>query len=118
MQIQDIESTLVSFVCIQILMPKISQKEQQQENLKATKRLYTVKGDRLEGREAKPGFTDADELDFEEDFADDEETPIIEGDEEELKAVTVCPLSVLLSVFFWFILLKRNVHTVFRGGHC
>ncbi|KAF3166917.1 hypothetical protein TWF788_011509 [Orbilia oligospora] len=62
--------------------------KEEQENLRATKRLYTVKGDRLEGREAKPGFTDADELDFEEDFADDEAPPIIEGDEEELKAAT------------------------------
>lgn len=62
--------------------------KEEQENLRATKRLYTVKGDRLEGREAKPGFTDADELDFEEDFADDEAPPIIEGDEEELKVAT------------------------------
>ncbi|KAK6532228.1 hypothetical protein TWF281_006422 [Arthrobotrys megalospora] len=62
--------------------------KEEQENLRATKRLYTVKGDRLEGREAKPGFADADELDFEEDFADDEAPPIIEGDEEELKAAT------------------------------
>ncbi|KAF3939713.1 hypothetical protein ABW19_dt0207249 [Dactylella cylindrospora] len=67
---------------------KEARKREEQENLRASKRLYTVKGDRLEGREAKPGFTDADELDFEEDFADDEETPIIEGDDEELKVVT------------------------------
>ncbi|KAF3908714.1 hypothetical protein ABW20_dc0101025 [Dactylellina cionopaga] len=62
--------------------------KEERENMRATKRLYTVKGDRLEGREAKPGFTDADELDFEEDFADDEAPPIIEGDEEELKVAT------------------------------
>ncbi|KAK6543279.1 hypothetical protein TWF694_000037 [Orbilia ellipsospora] len=62
--------------------------KEERENMRATKRLYTVKGDRLEGREAKPGFTDADELDFEEDFADDEAPPIIEGDEEELKNAT------------------------------
>ncbi|EPS36517.1 hypothetical protein H072_9955 [Dactylellina haptotyla CBS 200.50] len=62
--------------------------KEERENMRATKRLYTVKGDRLEGRDAKPGFTDADELDFEEDFADDEAPPIIEGDEEELKNAT------------------------------
>ncbi|KAJ6262832.1 Transcription initiation factor [Drechslerella dactyloides] len=67
---------------------KEAKMKEERENMRATKRLYTVKGDRLEGREAKPGFTDADELDFEEDFADDEAPPIIEGDEEELKSAT------------------------------
>ena len=77
---------------------KTAKAKEEQDNMKAQKRLFTVKGDRLEGREGKAGFTDADELDFEEDFADDEEAPIIDGDEEELKDATVRCLHMSTSV--------------------
>jgi len=77
------------FMDITKMDEKAAKADEEKQNLKASKRLFTVKGDRLEGREGKAGFTDADELDFEEDFADDEEAPIMDGDEEENKDVAV-----------------------------
>lgn len=49
--------------------------------------MFLVKGERL--RMPKKEVADADELDFEDDFQDDEEAPIMDGDEEENKATEV-----------------------------
>lgn len=53
--------------------------------------MFLVKGERL--KQPKKEVADADELDFEDDFQDDEEAPIMDGDEEENKATEV-PASV------------------------
>lgn len=51
-------------------------------------RMFLVKGERLKNA-PKREFADADELDFDEIFQDDEEAPIMEGDEEENKEAEV-----------------------------
>lgn len=69
------------------LMNRTEEKERErrtlEENARATKKLFTRKGDRLPKAE-----TDADDLDFDDDqFADDEEAPIMEGEEHENKEI-------------------------------
>lgn len=71
------------------LMNRAEEKERErrllEENARASKKLFTRKGDRLPKAE-----TEADDLDFEDDqFADDEEAPIMEGEEQENKEIEV-----------------------------
>jgi transcription initiation factor TFIIF subunit alpha len=54
---------------------------------RAQRGMFLVKGERL--KQPKKEVADADELDFEDDFQDDEEAPIMDGDEEENKATEV-----------------------------
>lgn len=80
------------------LMNRTEEKERErrtlEENARATKKLFTRKGDRLPKAE-----TDADDLDFDDDqFADDEEAPIMEGEEHENKEIEV--ISVMRSLLY------------------
>jgi transcription initiation factor TFIIF subunit alpha len=67
---------------------KEQEKEDRETNLKALQRFQTRKGGRMDNIGRKAETAEADELDFEDDrFADDEETPIIEGNEEENREI-------------------------------
>jgi transcription initiation factor TFIIF subunit alpha len=75
-------------------MTKAEEKEQEQAereiNARALSRLATRKGDRLENILPKSETADADDLDFEDDrFQDDEEAPVMEGEEQENKEIEV-----------------------------
>ncbi|TGZ85517.1 hypothetical protein EX30DRAFT_392861 [Ascodesmis nigricans] len=62
-------------------------KLEREANLANMSKLKSVRGDRL-AHLAKSETADADELDFEDDqFADDEEAPMVEGDEQENKEI-------------------------------
>lgn len=68
------------------------QKKMREEmvNSRASGKMRTRKGDRLEGLLSKSETAEADDLDFEEDrFADDEEAPLIDGPEEENREIEV-----------------------------
>jgi transcription initiation factor TFIIF subunit alpha len=67
---------------------KKQEMEEQERNLNALRRFHTRKGGRVDNVPRKSETADADDLDFEDDrFADDEETPIMEGDEEENREI-------------------------------
>ncbi|KAF8427790.1 hypothetical protein EV426DRAFT_682948 [Tirmania nivea] len=65
---------------------KAQKAKEEAENRAAMKSMYLVKGDRLANR-PKEEVADADELDFEDNFQDDEEAPIMEGEEEENRQI-------------------------------
>ena len=74
-------------------LTKQEEKEQakleREQNMKNMSKLKGIRGDRL-GHLAKSETAEADELDFEDDrFADDEEAPMVEGDEQENKEIEV-----------------------------
>lgn len=80
---------------------KQDEKEQQQQerahNMQYMSKLKTRRGDRLEGIIPKTETADADDLDFDDDrFADDEEAPVMEGEEQENKEIEVCFLMSVL----------------------
>lgn len=65
---------------------KAQKAKEDAENRAAMKSMFLVKGDRLANR-PKEEVADADELDFEDNFQDDEEAPIMEGEEEENRQI-------------------------------
>ena len=65
---------------------KAQKAKEDAENRAAQKSMFLVKGDRLANR-LKEEVADADELDFEDTFQDDEEAPIMEGEEEENRQI-------------------------------
>lgn len=69
---------------------KEEEARERQRNLSALSKLSTRRGDRLEKLLPKSETADADDLDFDDDrFADDEEAPIMDGEEQENKEIEV-----------------------------
>ncbi|KAF8473159.1 hypothetical protein BDZ91DRAFT_714086 [Kalaharituber pfeilii] len=65
---------------------KAAKAKEDAENKAAQKSMYLVKGDRLVNRPREEA-ADADEIDYDENFQDDEEAPIMDGEEEENRQI-------------------------------
>ncbi|MCJ1431119.1 hypothetical protein MMC27_000470 [Xylographa pallens] len=73
------------------LMQKNQEKREELKNRKAATKLYVGKSEndgdgKVKNATMKREVADVDELDFEDDFADDEENPLFEGEAEDAKA--------------------------------
>ena len=73
------------------LMQKNQEKREELKNRKANNKLYVGKSEndgdgKVKNAIMKREVADVDELDFEDDFADDEENPLFEGEAEDAKA--------------------------------
>ncbi|MCJ1281229.1 hypothetical protein MMC26_000547 [Xylographa opegraphella] len=73
------------------LMQKNQEKREELKNRKANNKLYVGKSEndgdgKVKNATMKREVADVDELDFEDDFADDEENPLFEGEAEDAKA--------------------------------